>query len=294
MSARRTAPLRWRPRSTVALLIASVAGLAAFGWPLLVRPGAVLDSTSAPLVFALLLPLVIGVVVAEVTEGGLDAKALAMLGVLSAIGAALRPLGAGTAGLETVFFLLILGGRVFGPAFGFVLGTTTLFASALLTGGVGPWLPFQMLGAAWVGLGAGLLPAVRGRAELALLAAYGAVASLLYGAALNLSFWPFALGDRTQLSFDAAAGPLENLHTFALFTLATSLGFDVGRAVTTGVLILVTGTAVLAALRRAARRAAFDAPAEFAPAGTEPDPVNSQSRRPGPGRRATSGVPTAR
>ena len=261
-----TRPLRLRPRATLTLVVASVAGLAAFGWPLLVRPGAALDSTSAPLVFALLLPLVVGVVVAEVVEGGLDAKALAMLGVLSAIGAALRPLGPGTAGLETVFFLLVLGGRVFGPGFGFVLGTTTLFASALLTGGVGPWLPFQMLGAAWVGLGAGLLPRARGKAELALLAAYSAVASLLYGAALNLSFWPFALGERTQLSFDAAAGTLENLHTFVLFTLATSIGFDLGRAITTVVLVMVTGPAVLAALRRAARRAAFDAPAEFDPA----------------------------
>ena len=259
-------PLRLRPRSTLALLVASLAGLVAFVWPLLVRPGTPLDSTSAPLVFALLLPLVVGVVVAEVIEGGLDAKALAMLGVLSAIGAALRPLGAGTAGLEPVFFLLVLGGRVFGPGFGFVLGTTTLFTSALLTGGVGPWVPFQMLGAAWIGLGAGLLPRARGRAELGLLAGYGALASLLYGLLLNLSFWPFTLGERTQLSFDAAAGTLDNLHAFVLFTLATSLGFDVGRAVTTVVLILLTGPAVLAALRRAARRAAFDAPASFSPA----------------------------
>ena len=57
-----------------------------------------------------------------------------------------------------MFFLLVLAGRVFGPGFGFVLGCTSLFASALLTAGVGPWLPFQMLGCAWVGLGAGLLP----------------------------------------------------------------------------------------------------------------------------------------
>ena len=256
--------LRVRPRAALALVLASVGGLLAFCWPLLVDPGAVLESTSAPLVFALLLPVLLGVVLAEMSDGGMDTKALAMLGVLSALGAALRPLGAGTAGVETVFFLIVLGGRVFGPGFGFVLGATTLFSSALLTGGVGPWLPFQMLGAAWVGLGAGLLPRARGKAELALLAAYSAVASLLYGAALNLSFWPFALGERTQLSFDAAAGTLENLHTFVLFTLATSLGFDLGRAITTVVLVLVTGPAVLAALRRAARRAAFDAPAEFA------------------------------
>ena len=127
-----------RPRSTVAVALVSVAGVLAFGWPLLVDPGTALaHGTDAPLVFGLLLPLLMAVVLFEIGEGGLDAKALAMLGVLSAVGAALRPLGAGTAGLETVFFLLVLGGRVFGAGFGFVLGATTLFASALLTGGVG-------------------------------------------------------------------------------------------------------------------------------------------------------------
>lgn len=255
-----------RPRTAVVLTLASAGGLMAFLWPLLVEPGAVLESTSAPLVFALLLPVLIGVVLAELSDGGMDTKALAMLGVLSAIGAALRPLGAGTAGVETVFFLIVLAGRVFGPGFGFVLGATTLFSSALLTGGVGPWLPFQMIGAAWVGLGAGLLPRVRGRAELLLLAGYAAVASVVFGALLNLSFWPFVLGGGTQLSYDPGQGALDNLHAFALFTLATSMGWDVGRALTTVVLVLLAGPAVLAALRRASRRAAFTAPVGFASA----------------------------
>ena len=256
-------PVRVGPRAAVALAVATLAGLAAFVWPLLVGTGSALDGGTAPLVFALLLPVVLAVVLAEVSEGGLDAKALAMLGVLSAIGAALRPLGAGVAGIETVFFLLVLAGRVLGPGFGFVLGTTTLFASALLTGGVGPWLPFQMLAAAWVGLGAGLLPAARGRAELAMLAAYAALASFGFGMLLNLAFWPFVLGDTTQLSFDPAAGPIQNAHSFLLYTLATSLGWDVGRAITSVLLLLLTGPAVLAALRRAARRAAFDSTPSF-------------------------------
>jgi energy-coupling factor transport system substrate-specific component len=255
--------LRVRPRATVALGVASLAGAAAFGWPLLVDPGAAVEPASAPLVFALLLPLVLAVVLAELSEGGIDVKALALLGVLSAVGAALRPLGAGTAGVETVFFLVVLGGRALGPGFGFVLGTTTLFASALLTGGVGPWLPFQMLGAGWVGLGAGLLPPVRGRLEVALLALYGAVAGLVYGLLLNLSFWPFVLGAGTELSFSPSASVAENLHAFVLFTAATSLGWDVGRAVTTAVLVCLTGPAVLGALRRAARRAAFEAAVTF-------------------------------
>ena len=52
----------------------------------------------------------------------MDAKVLAMLGVLTAINAVMRGLSAGMAGIELVFFLLILGGRVFGAGFGFVLG----------------------------------------------------------------------------------------------------------------------------------------------------------------------------
>ncbi len=254
----RTRAVRIRPRATVALAVAGTIGVAAVGWPLLVAPGAVLGHTGgAPWIFALLLPLVLAVVLAELAEGGMDAKAVAMLGVLSALGAAIRPLGAGTAGVETVFFLLVLAGRVFGAGFGFVLGNTMLFASALLTGGVGPWLPYQMLAAAWVSLGAGLLPRCRGRAELALLAGYGVVAALVYGIVLNLSFWPFAIGSGSSLSFVPGAPPADNLVRLAAFTLATSLGWDVGRAVTTAALILLTGPVFLRTLRRAARRASF-------------------------------------
>jgi hypothetical protein len=39
-----------------------------------------------------------------------------------------------------------------------------------------------------VGWGAGLLPPLRGRAEIAMLAAYGTLAGLAYGLLLNLSF----------------------------------------------------------------------------------------------------------
>ncbi|KAA2250996.1 ECF transporter S component [Solihabitans fulvus] len=250
--------VRLRPRATVALALCATVGVAAFGWPLLVRPTATLaHGGDAPWIFALLLPLVIAVVLAEISEGGMDSKAVAMLGVLSALGAAVRPLGAGTAGIETVFFLMVLGGRVFGPGFGFVLGNTTLFASALLTGGVGPWLPYQMLGAAWVALGAGLLPPLRGRAELLMLAGYGALAGLLYGLLLNLSFWPFATGTGSSLSFVPGAPLGDNLVRLFAFSLATSMGWDVGRAVTTAVLTLLAGPVLLRALRRAARRAAF-------------------------------------
>ncbi len=251
-------------RSRAVLVLASLAGAFMFCWPLLakVQPDQVLQP---PFLFLLLRPVVLVVVLAELTVGGMDSRVLAVLGVLTAINAVLRGASAGTAGIELVFFLMILGGRVFGPGFGFVLGCTSLFASALLTAGVGPWLPYQMLAAAWVGMGAGMLPRrVRGRAELAMLAAYGAVAAYAYGLIMNLSSWPFALGIMVPgyeggLSFVPGDPLLENLQRFGVYTMLTSTGsFDTGRAITNIVLIIVLGSAVLATLRRATRRAVVE------------------------------------
>ncbi|GAB3664059.1 ECF transporter S component [Nocardioides korecus] len=260
------APLapRLRPRSAAVLTMASLAGLAMFVWPLLVTVRAE-GQVQPPFVFLLLLPVVIVVCLAEFTEGGMDSKVLAVLGVLTAVNAVMRGMSAGLAGIELVFFLLILGGRVFGAGFGFVLGCTSLFASALLTAGVGPWLPFQMLASAWVGLGAGLLPRrVRGRWEIVMLVAYGIVAAYVFGLLMNLSSWPFALGvdvpgHTGSLSFVPGAPLLENLHRFGVYTLLTSTGsWDTGRAITNSVALVVLGPAVLTTLRRAVRRAVVD------------------------------------
>jgi len=264
----RATAVRLRLRSSAVLAVASLAGLVMFTWPLLVPAGAALaGSTSAPLLFALVLAVLVAVVLAELADGGIDVSALALLGVLSAVNAGLRVLGAGLVGVETVFFLLVLAGRVLGPGFGFVLGCTSLFASALLTAGVGPWLPFQMVAAGWVGLGAGLLPQrPRGRAEVLLLAAYGVVAAFGFGLLMNLWGWPLATAG-TGISYVAGAALADNLGRLLLYSALTSLGWDAGRAVTTAVAVLLAGPAVLGGLRRVARRASFST----APAGGRPD-----------------------
>lgn len=247
-------------RSVAVLALASLAGVMMFCWPLLFRPAEAGARADQPFLLMVLLPLVALVTLAELSEGGIDSRALAVLGVLTAINAALRGLGAGTAGIELVFFLLILAGRVFGPGFGYVFGCTTVFASALLTSGVGPWLPFQMMCSAWIGMGAGLLPRrVGGRAEIAMLACYGIVCAYLFGLLMNLASWPFMLGvESGSLSFVPGDPMLENLRRFGVYTLVTSTaGWDTGRAITNTVLIVVLGPAILHTLRRAARRARY-------------------------------------
>ena len=266
---RSTSVVRLRSRSSVLLVVTSVVGFVGFAWPLFIHGNssfAQAHSADAPWIFVAVLPLLLAVVLSALAEGSLDAKAIALLGILAACGAALRIPSPGVAGFEPVFFLLIPAGRVMGRGFGFVLGVLTLAVSALITGGVGPWLPFQMFGAGWLGFGAGCLPPVRGRAEVWLLAGYAAVACLLYGTLLNLYFWPFGAGTNTSFSFVPGAGLFHNLHAFVLFDLSTSLGFDIPRAVTNAALVLLLGRPVLAALRRASRRAAFGAPVVHAPA----------------------------
>jgi energy-coupling factor transport system substrate-specific component len=270
MSSRALVPVR--ARSALALALVFLVGIAAFGWPFVIQPGSALDtshSADAPLLFVVLLPLLAAVVLAELSTGGIDAKAVALLGMLAAIGGALRALGPGTAGLEPTFVVLVLGGRVFGKGFGFVLGALTLFVGAVITGGVGPWLVFQMLAAGWVGFFAGCLPQVRGRAEVLVLAGYASVASLAYGLVMNLWFWPFA-SYGPEVTYVAGDPVVDNVGRYLLFYVTTSLPWDLGRAGLCLLVVLLAGRPLLRALRRSARRAAFDAPVRFEPAAAPP------------------------
>ncbi|HEY5484680.1 MAG TPA: ECF transporter S component [Propionibacteriaceae bacterium] len=257
-------------RTGAVLAVASLAGLVLFIWPLLIPvPAGWTHSQDAPMVFAALVPIMVVLVLTQLSDGGMDTRTLALLGVLSAINAALRPaLGAGTAGIESVFFLLVLGGRAFGPGFGFILGTTSMAASAMFTAGVGPWLPFQMLAAGWIGLGAGLLPGrARGRAtlgQLAMLIVYAIAAAYFYGAIMNMWSWPTITGISTPgytgpaggLDYVPGAPWVDNLRRFGAYTLLTSTaGWDTGRAIWTAIALAVLGRPILDVLHRAGRRA---------------------------------------
>lgn len=103
-----------------------------------------------------------------------------------------------------------------------------------------------------------------------MLATYGAVSAYLFGFMLNLSFWPFYLESQSSISYRPGAPLAVNVHHYLIFDATTSLGWDTGRAITNFVLILLVGSAMLTTFRRAARRAAFEAPVLFEPHGVEP------------------------
>jgi energy-coupling factor transport system substrate-specific component len=246
--------------SAVALLFPIT--LLGFIWPFLVSNKEMADWASW--FFLASSTVTILLLVSLVASDDLGSKNVAFLGILSALVAALRPLGIGAIGIEPMWFALILAARVMGPTFGFLLGALSMLLSALLTGGIGPWLGYQVFAAAIIGFGVGVVPKkVRGKLEISLLALYGVIAAEVFGIMMDLQFWPWALGSSTELSYLAGAPISENLNRFFSYHFLSALAWDIPRAVITMVLIVLAGKPALNALRRARHRAAFVTEIEF-------------------------------
>lgn len=241
------------------LILASLGAVAAFAWPLFTTARVDDGDLAAPAIAVALVPVLAVLTTLLLDRHLRGAHTIALLGVLAAVAAAVRIGGTGVGGLEAVFIVLILAGYALGPRFGLVLGMLTILGSGIIMGGIGPWTAFQMFAAGWVAAGAGLLPrlthltgSARTIAETTLLIAYGIVSSYLFGALMNLWFWPFAVGTSTSIGY-VPGGPLNvNLEHFAVYTLLTStLTWDTVRAITTTIGIAVVGPMILAALSRA-------------------------------------------
>jgi len=246
----------------ISLLLTSTIGIFAFFWPFMMQKNSVLSNNSdnAGFLLLILVPLVLFVALADVLQGGIDARSLAILGVLTAVVAAVRPLGGQVAGLEPVWSIIIIGGRALGPSFGFVLGSIGILGSAVLTGAIGPWLPFQMIVAAWVGAIAGLLPKFKGNKEIVMLVIYGFFVGFFAGLLLNLWFWPFANGLIPEISFQPGIGFSDQFMRWIRFSFLTSFGFDLPRGILTATLLSFLAKPLLKAMRRMTKKANFNKP----------------------------------
>ena len=242
------------------VVAASVLAVCAFAWPLFATALPQQAQAAVPVVVFALVPALL-VVISLLMDGAVSSsKTLALLGLLAAVGAAVRIASTGVGGFEAVFIILILGGRAYGARFGFLQGMLTIALSSILWGGFGPWTAFQMFAAGWVGAGAGLIPGritqsadkVARRREIIWLIAYGVIASYLFGALMNLWFWPFGAGPETSISYLPSGSLPDNLGRFGIYPLVTStLTWDTVRALTTGIGLALIGVSALKALRRA-------------------------------------------
>lgn len=247
-------------------LLSSAVGLAAFLYPFLapsLATGGVwgAHASDAALVTSGLVALALVALVVDAQGQVLGAKTVTTLGVLVALTSVLRFFALtlpGLGGISPVFAPILLAGYVFGARFGFLLGAFSLLVSALITGGVGPWLPYQMYAAGWAGMTAGWLGSLlrrveRPRLEIAALGLFGFGWGIAFGVIMNVYFWPFAAGPSEQ-SWAPGTSIADTIARYAVFYVATSLWWDLARAVGNVVLILLLGVPMLRALTRFRRR----------------------------------------
>jgi energy-coupling factor transport system substrate-specific component len=244
--------------TTSIYFLSGLIGFAAFIYPFLLPSlEAVEDvqflerSADAPILTLFLVVICLGVLLLEVQGQSVSAKVIAALGILVAATATLRFLEVaipGPGGFSPIFVPIILGGYVFGARFGFLMGTMTMLVSALLTGGVGPWLPYQMFVAGWIGLTSGWLPHPKNkRVELIILVAAGAGWGILYGMIMNIYFWPFMDGNAGH---ESGVGLAQSVGRYMVFYLTTSFAWDMARAFGNAVLIAILGLPTILALTR--------------------------------------------
>jgi len=236
------------------LFVITSAGAALFLWPL---AGAGAPGTAAAAaVSAGCLVVLLGV---ETMSRRLDTRGLALIAAIAGVDAALRlALVSGIGGFSPMFLLILCAGYAMGADFGFLCGATALLVSALVTAGVGPWLPYEMFAAGWVGAAAGLIGASRRgrtpqRRDVVVLAIVGIATGYAYGAVMDVWDWTFFRG-APDIGFVAGLSPAATAGRYAHFYLATSLVYDSFRAIGNAVLVALLAAPILSALVRLRRR----------------------------------------
>jgi len=224
------------------------------------------SNTTFPIFISLIIGLCVLILLYSAQASILDNKIIAVLGVLIAINSGLRFLEnaiPGPAGFSPTFFLIILTGYFFGGHIGFLMGSMTLFVSALITGGVGPWLPGQMITAGWVGQSAALLSypiqkiGWRNKSgEIILLAVLGVVWGMLYGVIMNLWFWPF-IGAAPGQSWSQSASLLSNIQRYLVYYLTTSVIWDITRSIGNVLMMVFMAKPVLVIFKRFQQRFSY-------------------------------------
>lgn len=248
-------------RATLVYTLVVIVGLVAFAWPFWSPTGQLNAANDAHAgdawIWATALGgLTVAALLIETSQRRMNGATIATLGVLASMNGLLRLIdlpGGGSA----MFFFTVLAGAALGVRFGMLLGLTAMAASAVITAGIGPWLPYQMLGLAALGAGAGAIGRLVAHRSLPVqvgtIAAFGWVSQFIYGGLLNLWFWPL-VRDGGTLSYASGLGWSATLSRYWSYYAATSFAWDAAGATVNVVLIVLLGAPMLRSLRRIAHR----------------------------------------
>lgn len=200
------------------------------------------------LLIALLIPIAMLLLLNDTLNHLISIRSFALIAIFISAAVALRPLGLGVAGLEPIWVAIIIAGYTLGVSAGFLVGGLSLILSALVTGGVGPWLGNQMVLAALIGAGAGLIGRIN--TQRLFITIYAFIATYLFGWFMNLWFWPTFSNLQTSIAFDPTSTFLERVGAWVRFSLLTSSGFDIPRAVLSATLVWLVARRLQATVTR--------------------------------------------
>ncbi len=168
-------------------------------------------------------------------ERGAAIEYMVLLAVLSATAAVSRIAFAALPNITPSSFIVIISGWAMGGGAGMLVGIISAVTSNI-TLGQGMWTLFQIIGWGLMGLGAGVIP----NKNKYVLAIYGAVSAMVFGAIMNLQ-WYVISGEELGLPAYIAA-------------LAASLPMDIAHAATNVTLLLTAGAPFARIIRRVLKK----------------------------------------
>ncbi len=271
----------WRSRST--LLVIGLLGTGWLGWPIwasFTAPDRDALEAETPFLLAAVLGLLGTLATSIWLDAGRRAAVFGPILLVAGVDVMFRLImSPGGAGIEPVYALPLLAGAALGAPAGFLTGAVAALCSSVALGLVDTPLVGQILVWGLWGAVGGLLRAWRPAVAWLAAVVVSLPMGFITGLALNITGWP---GERSAITGGFLPGlpPLAAAQRLIDYTLATSLAFDLTRAVVNALIVLVIGLPVLRALRHVfgARIPMLPGPTEPPPPAVAPAAVRRRSR----------------
>lgn len=243
-------------KSLPIFILINIASIAIFFLPLFFSVSSTnIQDLLAPISILLITLSAVGCLLAA--HSRMTSRALITLSAIACAFGVLGKLLDLPAGGSALFFVVIVSGFALGSGFGQFVGMSSIFVSALLTGGVGPWLGYQSIAMGLVGAAAGLMsPLILkniekqskiGNFTFLILCGYSGLLGLLYGFIANWWSWPF-LDYGKNLSFGYENSIALNMEHYINFYLRTSLWWDLWAFGTNILIMILIGRHIISAL----------------------------------------------